>query len=55
VTTPPHRCSWSADVAVRPGRPGRPSRYQLGATEIINAALVDDAYRPVNPIVLVVM
>ena len=24
-------------------------RYQLGDTEIINAALVDDRYEPVNP------
>jgi Icc-related predicted phosphoesterase len=26
-------------------------RYQLGDTEIVNAALVDDQYRPVNPLV----
>jgi Icc-related predicted phosphoesterase len=26
-------------------------RYQLGDTEIVNAALVDDQYRPVNPVV----
>jgi Icc-related predicted phosphoesterase len=26
-------------------------RYQLGKTEIVNAALVDDEYRPVNPLV----
>jgi Icc-related predicted phosphoesterase len=26
-------------------------RYRLGATEIVNASLVDDDYRPVNPVV----
>ena len=26
-------------------------RYQLGETEVINAALVDNDYRPVNPLV----
>jgi hypothetical protein len=26
-------------------------RYRLGKTEIVNAALVDDRYRPVNPVV----
>jgi Icc-related predicted phosphoesterase len=26
-------------------------RYRLGATEIINASLVDESYRPVNPVV----
>jgi Icc-related predicted phosphoesterase len=25
--------------------------YRLGATEIVNAALVDDDYRPVHPVV----
>jgi hypothetical protein len=27
------------------------AHYQLGKTEIVNAALVDDEYRPVNPLV----
>jgi Icc-related predicted phosphoesterase len=26
-------------------------RYQLGETEVVNAALVDNDYRPVNPLV----
>ena len=26
-------------------------RYRLGATEIINASLVDEDYRPVNPVI----
>jgi Icc-related predicted phosphoesterase len=26
-------------------------RYELGQTEVVNAALVDNAYRPVNPVV----
>jgi Icc-related predicted phosphoesterase len=26
-------------------------RYRLGATEIVNAALVDNDYRPVNPVI----
>ena len=26
-------------------------RYRLGETEIVNASLVDDAYRPVNSVV----
>ena len=26
-------------------------RYRLGVTEIINASLVDEEYRPVNPVV----
>ncbi len=26
-------------------------RYRLGATEIVNAALVDNAYEPVDPVV----
>ena len=26
-------------------------RYRLGPTEIVNASLVDNAYRPVNPVV----
>jgi Icc-related predicted phosphoesterase len=26
-------------------------RYRLGETEIVNAALVDENYRPVNPVV----
>ena len=30
-------------------------RYRLGATEIINASLVDDGYRPVNPVVRIVL
>jgi hypothetical protein len=27
------------------------STYRRGETEIVNAALVDDRYRPVNPLV----
>jgi Icc-related predicted phosphoesterase len=30
-------------------------RYQLGDTEIINASLVDNDYRPVNPAVRIVL
>ncbi|MGH2970216.1 MAG: hypothetical protein ACRDK0_14320 [Solirubrobacteraceae bacterium] len=29
--------------------------YRLGGTEIINASLVDDHYRPTNPVVEVVV
>jgi Icc-related predicted phosphoesterase len=29
--------------------------YRLGDTEIVNASLVDDGYRPVNPVVEVVV
>jgi Icc-related predicted phosphoesterase len=28
-------------------------RYRLGTTEIINASLVDEDYRPVNPVVTI--
>jgi hypothetical protein len=28
-------------------------RYRLGATEIINASLVDNRYQPVNPVVAI--
>jgi Icc-related predicted phosphoesterase len=30
-------------------------RYRLGETDIINASLVDEQYRPVNPVVEVVV
>jgi uncharacterized protein len=30
-------------------------RYRLGETEIVNAALVDDDYRPANPVVQTVL
>ena len=29
-------------------------RYRLGETEIVNASLVDERYRPVNPVVQIV-
>jgi Icc-related predicted phosphoesterase len=31
------------------------ARYRLGETQIVNASLIDDQYRPVNPVVAVVV
>jgi hypothetical protein len=41
----------TAEIVICHGPPLGYGRYRLGETEIINAAYVDNDYKPVNPLV----